>query len=331
MSAPMLRPTGQAAAETELLAQLGLPASASPEDVDQLHQAVSDYLSAAPPEIRGWARAQVAALDAAYITLTDPAGLEGSALRSPASPPAVVPGGPATPPARRGSAPEAVAPVEVPAERRRRRSTSRAEPERGGPRGPLRVVTPSAHDDMKPDARRAQPRPPGRPPRRPRSPAPRSRASGRAEPNIWKRIVIGGVGVIGSRRDRLRRQRHRQRHAGRRRSEQRRHGARPQRRPGRRRGQGRGPDGQDPGGSEGHRDAPGARRRVLRRRPVRDVRHLAGQAPGHRTREHPGPPRPRRGRTSTSTTWPTPRRPGRRSPPWSPTTSRSTTTWASST
>ena len=87
MSAPMLRPTGQAAAETELLAQLGLPASASPEDVDQLHQAVSDYLSTAPPEIRGWARAQVAALDAAYITLTDPAGLEGSALRSPASPP----------------------------------------------------------------------------------------------------------------------------------------------------------------------------------------------------------------------------------------------------
>ena len=101
MSAPMLRPTGQAAAEMELLAQLGLPASASPEDVDQLHQAVSDYLSSAPPEIRGWARAQVAALDAAYITLTDPAGLEGSALRSPASPP-VAPEEPATPPAPRG-------------------------------------------------------------------------------------------------------------------------------------------------------------------------------------------------------------------------------------
>jgi hypothetical protein len=38
----MLKPTGQAAAATELLAQLGLPAGASPEDVDQLHQAVSD-------------------------------------------------------------------------------------------------------------------------------------------------------------------------------------------------------------------------------------------------------------------------------------------------
>ena len=87
MSAPMQRPTGQAAAQTQLLSQLGLPASASPEDVDQLHQSVSDYLSSAPPEIRGWARAQVAALDAAYISLTDPAGLEGSALMSPASPP----------------------------------------------------------------------------------------------------------------------------------------------------------------------------------------------------------------------------------------------------
>jgi hypothetical protein len=97
----MLRPTGQAAAEMELLAQLGLPASASPEDVDQLHQAVSDYLSSAPPEIRGWARAQVAALDAAYITLTDPAGLEGSALRSPASPP-VGPREQGTPPAPMG-------------------------------------------------------------------------------------------------------------------------------------------------------------------------------------------------------------------------------------
>ena len=56
MSAPMPPATGQAAAETELLAQLGLPASASPEDVDQLHQAVSDYLSSRAP------RASVAGL-----------------------------------------------------------------------------------------------------------------------------------------------------------------------------------------------------------------------------------------------------------------------------
>lgn len=75
MTVPTLKPTGRAAVQVELLARLGLPASASPEDVDRLHQAASDFLTAAPPEIRGWARAQVAALDAAYIALTDPVGL----------------------------------------------------------------------------------------------------------------------------------------------------------------------------------------------------------------------------------------------------------------
>ena len=96
---------GRIAAENELLAQLGLPPSASPEDVDQLHLAVSQFLSAAPTSVKGWARAQAAALDEAYLQLTDPVGLEGSALRSPARPPTVVPGGPATPPARRGPVP----------------------------------------------------------------------------------------------------------------------------------------------------------------------------------------------------------------------------------
>ena len=92
---------GRAGAENELLARLGLPLSASPEDVDQLHLAVSQYLAAAPSGIRGWAHAQASALDEAYLKLTDPVGLQGSALRSPARPPAVLPGGPATPPARR--------------------------------------------------------------------------------------------------------------------------------------------------------------------------------------------------------------------------------------
>ena len=48
MSAPGLPATGRAAAENELLAELGLPPSASPEDVDRVHQAVSDYLASAP-------------------------------------------------------------------------------------------------------------------------------------------------------------------------------------------------------------------------------------------------------------------------------------------
>ena len=97
--------TGRAAAENELLARLGLPPSSSPEDVDQLHLAVSQYLAAAPSGIRGWARAQAAVLDKAYLQLTDPVGLEGPALRSPTRPPTVAPGGPATPPARRGPVP----------------------------------------------------------------------------------------------------------------------------------------------------------------------------------------------------------------------------------
>ncbi len=189
MSAPMLRPTGQAAAETVALAQLGLPPSASPEDVDQLHQSVSDYLSSAPPEIRGWARAQVAALDAAYITLTDPAGLEGSALMSPASPPAVVPGGPATPPARRGSDLEAAASVDPQADEADEIEIE-GEPSAEDLAALYAMVTPSAHDDMKPDAKRAKPA----------APAARTvAAAGTPTPpasNIWKRIVIGGVALI---------------------------------------------------------------------------------------------------------------------------------------
>ncbi len=189
MSAPMLRPTGQAAAETELLAQLGLPASASPEDVDQLHQAVSDYLSSAPPEIRGWARAQVAALDAAYITLTDPAGLEGSALMSPASPPAVVPGGPATPPARRGSAQAANAPVDLGAPGADEIEIE-GEPSAEDLAALYAMVTPSAHDDMKPDAK--QPKPVATP----RRVQPAVAATAPAGPNVWKRIALGGAAII---------------------------------------------------------------------------------------------------------------------------------------
>jgi hypothetical protein len=107
VNARVLPATGRAAVENELLAQLGLPPSASPEDIDALHEAASEYLAAAPSDLRGWAHAQASALDAAYLKLTDPVGLQGSALRSPARPPTVVPGGPATPPARRDSVPAA--------------------------------------------------------------------------------------------------------------------------------------------------------------------------------------------------------------------------------
>ncbi len=98
-----------ASADNELLAQLGLPPSATPEDVDHAHLAVSQFLAAAPAGLKAWARVQASALDEAYLQLTDPVGLEGSALRSPTRPPTVVPGGPATPPARRGSVPAVAA------------------------------------------------------------------------------------------------------------------------------------------------------------------------------------------------------------------------------
>lgn len=187
MSAPMLRPTGQAAVETELLSRLGLPASASPEDVDQLHQSVSDFLSSAPPEIRGWARAQVAALDAAYISLTDPAGLEGSALMSPASPPVAL-GEPATPPASRGPDSEAtpVASEEaVPAD-----DELSGESEIEDLAALYAMVTPSAHDDMKPGVR--QPKPAAAP----RAPQPAIAATAPTGPNMWKRVALGGAAVI---------------------------------------------------------------------------------------------------------------------------------------
>ena len=97
--------------ERELLARLGLDPSATPEDVSAAHEAVSAYLAAAPRDLRSWARTQAAGADEAYALLTDPAALAravalvGAGARS-----AVLPGGPATPPAHRDSpAPAAVA------------------------------------------------------------------------------------------------------------------------------------------------------------------------------------------------------------------------------
>jgi hypothetical protein len=204
MTVPALKPTGQAAVQAELLSRLGLPASASPEDVDQLHQSVSHYLAAAPPEIRGWARAQVAALDTAYLQLTDPVGLEGSALMSPASPPSVVPGGPATPPARRGPDPVDLEP-QPPAD------ATADEPDleiEGEPTADdlaalYAMVTPSAHEDMKPRAKAtpvagaAAPRPAAGKATATagKTPAPAA-APGATQPNVWKGLFLGTIGVV---------------------------------------------------------------------------------------------------------------------------------------
>jgi plastocyanin len=206
-------------AQNELLAQLGLPPSASPDDVDRLHEAASEFLAAAPPHLRGWAHAQVAALDAAYLELTDPVGLEGSALRSPTRPSAVVPGGPATPPARRDpldeEIPAAVAAAAVAATMDQADTADAADLElaAAGAASPEDVaasidgepdaeelaalyasVTPSAHEDMIPSARR----PTKKERREARKVAAVTKASAAPAPaatNPWKRLYIATVGI----------------------------------------------------------------------------------------------------------------------------------------
>lgn len=115
MSAPAARgkPTSPEKLERELLARLGLDPSATPEDVGAAHEAVSAYLAAAPRGLRSWARAQAAGADEAYALLTDPAALARAvALVGAGSRSAVLPGGPATPPAHRDTpAPAAAAAV----------------------------------------------------------------------------------------------------------------------------------------------------------------------------------------------------------------------------
>ena len=221
MSPRPLPATGRAAVEDELLAQLGLPPSASPEDVDQLHEAVSEFLAAAPSSVRGWARAQVSALDAAYLQLTDPVGLEGSALRSPASPPAVVPGGPATPPARRGST-VVVAPVVaeiaddddlddddlddeddagegIDAAADEATATDAdpdAEPDADELAALYASVTPSAHTDMGPSSRPRTKRERREARRLAAASAAPMMAAPPAGPNIWKRLFLGSVALV---------------------------------------------------------------------------------------------------------------------------------------
>ena len=178
MSAPGLPATGRAAAENELLAELGLPPSASPEDVDRVHAAVSDYLASAPSAVRGWAHAQSAALDAAYLHLTDPVGFGGSALRSPTRPPRVEPGGPATPPARRDPLPEVAPDVDD--------DTSDSD----GFEALYASVTPSAHSDMGPDRKRAA--------RNLELQGSAALAAPAADGGIWKKLFLGGVAIAAA-------------------------------------------------------------------------------------------------------------------------------------
>jgi tetratricopeptide (TPR) repeat protein len=208
MTAPAT-PAGRAGRDTELLRQLGLPPSAGPEDLDSLHAAVSEYLAAAPGPIHGWAHAQAAALDAAYLQLTDPAGLEGSTLMGPSSQPAVAPGEPATPPARRDTpapAPAPAAPDPAAAHGAAKAAVSKpaaskpaaAKPSADGDRldedeldDLYASVTPSAHRDMRADAGHA--RSSKTAPAAAADPAAATRRGFLAGP--WKKVAVGALTV----------------------------------------------------------------------------------------------------------------------------------------
>jgi tetratricopeptide (TPR) repeat protein len=58
--------------EADLLARLGLPKSASTQDVETAHDAVIGFLETAPSDIRGWARLETDRVDEAYALLSDP-------------------------------------------------------------------------------------------------------------------------------------------------------------------------------------------------------------------------------------------------------------------
>lgn len=66
---------------TSLYSRLGLAPSASDQDVESAHRDVLAYLAAVPPQIRGWANAQIAATDEAFALLAIPAAeLDAMAL-----------------------------------------------------------------------------------------------------------------------------------------------------------------------------------------------------------------------------------------------------------
>lgn len=56
-----------------LYARLGLTPKASDQDVESAHRDVLDFLATVPPQIRGWASAQIASADEAFALLAIPA------------------------------------------------------------------------------------------------------------------------------------------------------------------------------------------------------------------------------------------------------------------
>lgn len=74
MTAPVNRKASADAArvEQELLARLGLTATASDDDVESAHAELVEFLDGAPAGLRRWARRETAAADEAYALLSGP-------------------------------------------------------------------------------------------------------------------------------------------------------------------------------------------------------------------------------------------------------------------
>jgi cytochrome c-type biogenesis protein CcmH/NrfG len=104
--------------EAVLLTRLGLPPSASAQDVEAAHDAIVEFLAEAPLDLRAWTQAQVDAADEAYALLSDPTidrgGAGAAPIEAPVEPRAIAPR-PASRPVKPGTT---ATPPAAPARRR---------------------------------------------------------------------------------------------------------------------------------------------------------------------------------------------------------------------
>jgi tetratricopeptide (TPR) repeat protein len=185
--------TTKADRERDLLARLGLPPASGPEAIENAYRDIVGYLARAPRDLKSWARWEAEAAGRAYALLIDPATpADPDALEDQAAT-AVPPGGPATPPARRGSPRKqaAIVPEDEPSDE---------ELDDDPAADPYDVdalvasVTPGAHRDTigRPARRPAPKRPAARPAGRGVT-----RARSRARHPLARRLVMVGALVVG--------------------------------------------------------------------------------------------------------------------------------------
>jgi sugar phosphate isomerase/epimerase len=170
--------------ERDLLARLGLPPASSPEAIETAYRDIVGYLARAPRDLKPWARWEAEAAGRAYALLIDPASpADPDALEGPAVT-AVLPGGPATPPARRDAArrraPVVADELDEP--------DDEPETDQSDVDALIASVTPGAHPDIvgRPASKRTAARAAARPATR--------RTRGRHP--IARRLLIGGL-VLG--------------------------------------------------------------------------------------------------------------------------------------